>query len=142
MTASVISKWDLIDEDVASQQQRGPCMPHYLHATTKLGAHPTVNARINSLPTITLVDSGATGIFMHQDFAQDCGAKIRPKLTPQEVWVIHNHVINSGLIIHEATMELTVGSQREEIVANLTNIGRYSCILGTPWLVQYNPTIR
>lgn len=101
-----------------------------------------MDARINSFTATTLVDSGATGVFMHRDFARNCRAEIRAKLTPREVRVIDGRIINSGLITHEATFELIVGDHCETIVADLTNTGRYPCILGTPWLVCHDPTIR
>jgi len=51
-------------------------------------------------------------------------------------------MINLGLITHEAIVELGVGDQRELLVFDITNTGRYSCILGTPWLVRHDPTIQ
>lgn len=39
-------------------------------------------------------------------------------------------------------MEFIVANHREILVADLTNMGRYPCVLGTPWLVQHDPTIR
>lgn len=71
------------------------------------------------------MDSGATGIIMHQDFAQKCGAKVRSKWVPREVRVIDGRVINSGLITHRAIFELEIGNHREIIIADLTNTGRY-----------------
>lgn len=134
----------MVDESTLQQSQQSDeiVLPHYLRATTEPGAHLTMDARVNSIATTTLIDSGATGIFMHQDFAQNCGARIQSKKIPQEVRVIDGRVINSGLITHEATFELEVGNHRETIVADLTNTGRYHCILGTPWLIRHDPTIR
>lgn len=120
----------------------GTPAPHYLRATIEPAAHLTLNARINSVATTTLVDSGATGVFMHQNFARDCGAEVKRKLVPREVRVIDGRVINSGLITYEATVQLEVGDHREVVVADITNTGRYSCILGTSWLVRHDPTIR
>lgn len=113
-----------------------------MRATTEPGTHLTIDARINSIAATTLVDSGATGVFMHHDFARHCGAEMRPKLIPWEVRIIDGRVINSSLITHEATFQLTMGGHHEIIVADHTNTGRYHCILGTPWLVQHSPTIR
>lgn len=106
------------------------------------GVHLTLNATINSLPATTLVDSGATGVFIHPLFARKCHAEIRPKLVPREVRVIDGRIINSGLITHEAVVELQVENHHERLTADITNTGRYPCILGTPWLVRHDPTIR
>ena len=42
----------------------------YLHATIDPDAHLTLDAQLNSLKALTLVDSGATGVFMHPTFAK------------------------------------------------------------------------
>ena len=104
--------------------------------------HLTMNVHMNKVSAVALVDSGATGVFMHPDFAKHCNATIRLKATPREVRVIDGRVISSGLITHEATVDLTVGDHQEKLLADITNTGRYNCILGIPWLVRHDPTIR
>lgn len=139
------TKWDQVKSDPMPQLCQIPSEavdPHYVRATLEPAAHVTLSARINSMAAFTLVDSGATGIFMHQIFARDCGAEVKLKLIPREVRVIDCRVINSGLITHEALVQLEIGGHREVIMADITNTGRYPCILGTPWLVRHNPTIR
>ena len=116
--------------------------PLYLRATIDPGVHLTLNAQINSQVATTLVDSRATRIFMNSKFAQDCQAMIKAKEVLREVRAINGRVINSGLITHEAIVELKVGNHRETLIADITNTGRYPCVLGTPWLVRHNPTIR
>ena len=85
-------------------------IPLYLSATIDPGVHLTLNAQINSQVATTLIDSGATGIFMNSKFAQDCQAMIKAKEVPREVRVIDGRVINLGLITHEAIVELKVGN--------------------------------
>lgn len=116
--------------------------PLYLRATMDPGAHLTVVGHINSVAAEPLVDSGATGVFMHPDFAIKCNALIKPKEVPREVRVIDGREISSGLITHDATVRLDISGHQELLVADLTNTGKYPCILGTPWLVQHDPTIR
>jgi hypothetical protein len=116
--------------------------PFYVRATIDPGQHLSLHAKINSIPGLTLVDSGATGIFMHPKFAKQCNAVIQAKKVPREVRVIDGRVINSGLITHQAQVEFIIGDHKEILVADLTNTGRYACILGTPWLVSHDPTIR
>ena len=60
-----------------------------------------MDAKINPLAALTLVDSGATGVFMHHDFAAQCNALIRPRNVSKEVRVIDGMMINSGLITHQ-----------------------------------------
>ena len=96
--------------------------------------HLTLNAQINWLPAITLMDSRAIGVFMHPSFAQACHAKIQSKVAPREVWIIDGKTIKFGLIIQEATIELCVGDHREIATANLINTNSYPCVLRTPSL--------
>ena len=114
----------------------------YLCATVNPDVHLTLDAQVNSLKALTLVNSKATGVFMHPTFIKQCKAVIRCKVTPREVWVIDRRVINSGLITHQAQVELVIGSHSKILLADITNIGWYACILGTPWLICHNPTIR
>jgi len=82
MAASVISKGDLVDESTFQQSwwSNEVVLLHYLRATTEPGAHLIMDARVNLIATTTLIDLGATNIFMHQDFVQNCGARIQSKL--------------------------------------------------------------
>lgn len=141
-TAAVTTpRWEMIKDFSGVQEHQNEAAALYLRATTDPEAQLTLNAQINFLAAITLVDSGATGIFMHPDFAQECRAEIKPKVAPREVRVIDGRMINSGLITHEAKVELRVGDHKELLVADITNTGRYPCILGMPWLVRHDPTI-
>jgi len=81
----------------------------YLRVTTAPEAHLTLEAQINSLTSVMLVDSRDTGAFMHPNFVQECKVEIKPKALLWEVWVIDGRIINSGLITHEAIVELGVG---------------------------------
>lgn len=115
--------------------------PSYLRATIDPEAHLTLDARINSVPVVTLLDSEATGIFMHPNFAQECQVVIRPKKRPREVQVIDGKVINLGIIIEEGNVELQVEDHQEVCVADITSTGRYPCILGIPWLTCHDPIV-
>ena len=88
-----------------------------------------MNVHMNNVSAVALVDSSATGVFMHPDFAKRCNATIRLKITPWEVRVIDGRIISSELITHEATVDLTVDDQQEKRLADITNTGRYDCIL-------------
>lgn len=113
-----------------------------VHATIDMEGHLTMNVHMNKVSVVALVDSGATGVFMHPDFAKHCNATIRMKTIPREVRIIDGRTISSGLITHETTVDLIVNGHREKLLANITNTGRYDCILGTPWLVCHDPTIQ
>ena len=75
--------------------------------------HLTMNVHMNNVSAVALVDSGATGVFMHLDFAKRCKATIRLKATPRDVRVIDGQIINSRLVTHEATVDLTVDGHQK-----------------------------
>ena len=114
----------------------------YLRATIDMDANLTLDAHINFLKALILVDLGAIGVFMHPNFAKQCKTVIRRKVTPREVWMIDERVINPGHITHQAEVEQVIGSHREVLLADITNTGWYTCILVTPWLICHDPTIR
>ena len=115
---------------------------HYLRATLNPRAHLLLKAKINGMAALAFVDSGATRIFLHLQFVQECGAVVSPREYSHEVRVIDGRVINSSLITHEVSIQLMIGDHCKILVVDITNTGKYSCILGTPWLVCHDPTIR
>ena len=114
----------------------------YLRVTVDPNAHLILDTQINSLKALTLVNSGATGVFMHSTFVKQCKVVVQHKVTPQEVWLIDGRIINLGLITHQAQVELVIGGHKEILLADITNTGWYACILDTPWLTSYDPIIR
>ena len=116
--------------------------PLFLRATTDPGTHLTLAGQANGRSATLLVDSGATGVFIHPSFATASNATVTVKSTPREVRVIDGRVINTGLVTHEATFQLVIGDHVETLTADITNTGRYDCVLGTPWLWQHDPDIR
>lgn len=114
----------------------------YLRAMIDPESHLILDCTINSVKAHSLIDSGATGIFVNPQFIKECHAEIRTKAVPREVRVIDGRMINSGLITKEAILTLCIGQHQETLVADITNTGKYPCILGTPWLGRHDPTIR
>ena len=54
----------------------------YLRATIDPNIHLALDAQINSLKALTLVDSEDTGVFMHSTFAKQCKVVVRLKVMP------------------------------------------------------------
>ena len=113
----------------------------FLRATGEPGMHLTLNAKFDALMATALINLGTMGIFIHPKFAKECNAIQRPKDIPREVRMIDGRVISSKLITHEATIKMTIGDHEEILVADITNTGKYPCILGIPWLTSHDPTI-
>lgn len=115
--------------------------PCDLRATIDPDAHLILDATVNSVVAPALIDSGATGVFIHPELVHKCNANLRLKQVPREVRVIDGRIIQSGLITHEASIRLVIGEHQETVTADVTNTGRFSVILGTPWLHRHDPTI-
>lgn len=107
----------------SSTRTREALSPLYLRATVDLESHLIVLGRINALPGEPLVDSGATRVFMHPDFACKCQAIILLKKDPGKVRVIDRRIISSRRITHEATVQLQVAGHTEMLTAYLTYTG-------------------
>ena len=94
------------------------------------------------MAALALVDFGATGIFLYPQFVKEYSAVVRPREYPREVTVIDGRVINSGLITYKATVQLVIGDHCETLVGDIMNTRKYSCNLGTRWLVRHDSNIR
>lgn len=116
--------------------------PIDLRAANDSDLYLKLDTQINSRAATALVDPGVTRVFMHPKFARDCKAEIKTKMVPREIRVIDGRITNSGLITHEAIVELQIGSHCEIITTDITNTGHYPCVLGTLWLICHDPTIR
>lgn len=108
--------------------------PLFLCTTTNPGTHLTLAVEANGRPATLLVDSGATGVFIHSTFATTSHTTITAKSASREIRVIDGLVIKTGLITHEATFQLVVGDHIETVTADITSTGRYNLVLGTPQL--------
>lgn len=81
----------------------------HLRAMIDPESHLILDCTINLVKAHSLIDSGATGIFVNPQFVKECHAEIRTKAVPREVRVIDGRMINSGLITKEAILTLCIG---------------------------------
>ncbi|ETW80302.1 hypothetical protein HETIRDRAFT_229282, partial [Heterobasidion irregulare TC 32-1] len=96
--------------------------------------------------TQALVDSGATGIFMHPNFVEKHG--IRTSRTPHPIPVntVQNTEFKGGPITRFAELKLRVlgeqgGAHIESARFYIAEIGKEDVILGTDWLLEHNPEV-
>ena len=95
-----------------------------------------------SIPTLALIDSGATATLIDATFAQSNSIRLSLKTTPQNLVLADGRPISSGTVIHETLpVQLTIGSHTENIQFDVTSLSHYPIILGMPWLERHNPTI-
>ena len=86
-----------------------------------------------------LIDSGAGGDFLHQDFT----TLHQINLTPLETPIIPQNVDGTlnigGKITHYVHVNLIFDDRKICTKLLVTNIGRNDMILGLPWLKEHNP---
>lgn len=81
-----------------------------------------------------MIDSGATQLFIHEDFCRQHKIFTVPLDDPITVYNIDGTLNKTGTISRKAVLKLTVGSYtfKEEFL--VTNLGPEDVILGLPWL--------
>jgi len=88
-----------------------------------------------------MVDSGATALFLNQEFITRHHVKTFPLKRPIGVFNIDGSANRAGQITHFARLALTVDGQERWTDLLVTNLGSEDLILGLPWLRKANPDI-
>ena len=88
-----------------------------------------------------LLDSGATGIFMDKDFAEEQGFKLAKLEKPIEVKNVDGMDNNGGKIEYKIECNMYFEGHVERIRVDICTLGRTKVILGMPWLAAHNPEI-
>ena len=88
-----------------------------------------------------LLDSGANATFIDVWVAEQLGFLLIPLKTPIRVFNVDGSRNSAGDITHTTTIFMEYLGHREELTAEVTNLGKNSLILGYTWLQKHNPTI-
>jgi hypothetical protein len=94
-----------------------------------------------SIETQPLVDSGAGGIFIDQNYAQKHGfnlTKLEYPITARNVDGTKN---KQGTIRYYMDLDIQVNSKTNTEQFLITGLGNQKIILGLPWLREHNPEI-
>ena len=95
----------------------------------------TINAQ-------AILDSGAEGIYCHNDFIAKHKICTHPLERPLRARNVDGTLNKQGIIHHAAILRVEMGAQhRENIEVAITNIGKHDLLLGTDWLQAHNPSI-
>ena len=91
----------------------------------------------------TMIDSGATSNFIHQDLVNRLDIPMIEKPQPLPLDVIDGTPISSGKITHHtAPLVIRVSPDHTETLTfNIIPLGKYDVVLGSPWLSRHNPKI-
>jgi len=88
-----------------------------------------------------LLDSGAMGIFMDKDFAEEQGFRLEKLDKPVEVKNVDGTNNDGGRIEYEIQCNMYFEGHVERIRVDVCRLGRTKVILGIPWLAAHNPEI-
>lgn len=102
-----------------------------------------LESKVGKAAAQALLDSGATGNLMSQEFAKR--NKVRSQPTPHALDLINANETMSRINTYtNMTMTITDNlgnTHRETIQFYIADIGQQDIILGTPWLIMHNPDI-
>ena len=81
-----------------------------------------------------MIDSGATSLFIHEDFCKQHRILTVPLKNPITVYNIDGTLNHAGSITHFARLGLTIEDNTQWLDFLITDIGEEDVILGLPWL--------
>jgi len=91
--------------------------------------------------TEAMVDTGATGDFIDQDFVTRAKLLTRKLSQPIPVYNVDGMLNEAGSICKVVDMIMTYDQHSEHILLVVTHLGKQSMILGFTWLDKHNPEI-
>jgi hypothetical protein len=91
--------------------------------------------------TQSLVDCGATGVFMDEQWVKDNGIVTKQLSRPIPVYNVDGSPNEAGPISEVATVVLCYNGHSERTSFAVTQLGKQSMILGYTWLRQHNPEV-
>ena len=103
----------------------------------------TIPVKINekNVETETLIDSGAGGEFIDQNYARTLTLPLQSLIKPIPVLNIDRTLNKKGTIKHYVNLDLDIFGQKKMMRSLVTGLGKQKIILGFPWLQKHNPII-
>ncbi|GLB39299.1 putative retrotransposable element tf2 155 kda protein type 1-like [Lyophyllum shimeji] len=124
------------------------CLPR----SFTLAATPSRNSLILGVEVVTtdtqeilglkaLLDSGASGLFLHIRFVREHGITTRTLSRPIPVKNVDGTANAAGAITEVVDLVLQYNGHSERVVFAVTDLGEQDMILGYTWLKEHNPEI-
>ena len=89
----------------------------------------------------TLLDSGANTTFINKAVTEQLGLLLEALMNPICVFNVDGSRNSAGDVTHAVNITVDFLGHREELRAEVTNLGKNSIILGYTWLKKHNPSI-
>jgi hypothetical protein len=104
--------------------------------------HLKLDARILNQPAGIMVDSGATGNYMHLEFMKKLGLLGKTKAVPELIAGLNRENLGTLAITTESgPVPMVVLGHVERLNFDIVPTGWYDVVLGIPWLRNHNPAI-
>jgi len=94
-----------------------------------------------NVDTPVLLDSGAGGKFIDQNYARKSGFKIQQLEQPLKAFNVDGMENKRGTIKSFVDLDLTIFGKRRNTRLFVTGLGKQKIILGFTWLNEHNPKI-
>ena len=94
-----------------------------------------------NIETLALIDSGAGGKFIDQNYARKLGVKIQKLEQPLIARNFDGTRNKKGEITSFVNLDLIINGRTKQTRLLITGLGRQKIILGFPWLREQNPDI-
>ena len=97
--------------------------------------------RNKNVETLGLINSGAGGEFIDQNYVKNAGFKTQPLDKPIMARNVDGTENKKGKITSFVDLKLTINGQTNTTQLLVTGLGKQRIILGFPWLNKRNPNI-
>ena len=94
-----------------------------------------------TIETLGLIDSGAGGKFIDQNFTKEEGLKTKDLENPLVVYNVDGTLNKKGTIRKYVKLPMTINGKKTSERLMVTGLGKLKIILGFPWLNKQNPVI-
>ena len=102
-----------------------------------------VNCKKNeTVETLALIDSGAGGKFIDQNYIKESGFTLENLEEPLMAWNVDGTENKQGKITKYVNLNVTIHGRTKDIKMLVTGLGKQKIILGFPWLNDENPDIK
>src|SRR5260370_12236914 len=100
-----------------------------------------ITTSLCSISISALLDSGATGMFVNQAFAQKHKLETHPLPNPVPVHNVDGTLNENGSITEEVEVILQYGQHMEKVHLAVANLRWQTVIIGHSWLTHHNPEV-
>ena len=88
-----------------------------------------------------MLDSGANTTFINKAVVEWLGLLLEALTNPIRIFNVDGSRNSAGNVTHTVNITVDFLGHREELHAEVTNLGKNSLILGYTWLKKHNPSI-